>query len=226
MTKEQKNKWISSGVTAASMTILLLLLVHLGLEYEVPPPPPKKVIFIELSAGGGGGGGATQVNNSSQRTVSGDNIATQNAVEAPSLNSTPKTNANPIQTPKVDERSMYKGGRGGTGSGGEEGSGTGPGKGPGFGPGEDGGSGGNTGYGTEDRKITNKLNLEIENEKGVVYVEVHVNEAGNVLEARIISNNQFPTTITNLKIQADCVARAKTAKYNKGKEELRIIKFQ
>lgn len=226
MTKEQKNKWISSGVTTASMTILLLLLFMLGLKYEVPPPPPKKAILIELSAGGGGGGGATQANNSPQRTVSGENIATQNAVDVPSLNSTPKTNENPIQTPKVDERSMYKGGRGGTGSGGGEGSGTGPGKGSGFGPGEGGGSGGNIGYGTGPRGYTYMPNLEIENENGVVYVEVHVNEAGNVLEARIISNSKFPTTITNSKIQADCVARAKTAKFKKGKEEFRIIIFK
>lgn len=226
MTKEQKNKWISSGVTAASMTILLLLLLFLGLKYEVPPPPPQKAIYIELSAGGGGGGGATQVNNSSQRTVSGDDVATQNAVDAPSLNSTPKTNANLIQTPKVDERSMYKGGRGGTGSGGGEGSGTGPGKGSGFGQGEGGGSGGNIGYGTGPRGYTYMPNLEIENENGVVYVEVHVNEAGNVIEARIISNSKFPTTITNSKIQADCVARAKTAKFKKGKEEFRIIIFK
>jgi len=226
MTKEQKNKWISSGVTAASMTILLLLLINLGLKYEVPPPPPKKAILIELSAGGGGGGGATQVNNSSQRTVSGENIATQNAVDAPSLNSSPKTNSNPIETPKVDQRSMYKGGRGGSGSGGGEGSGTGPGKGPGFGPGTGGGSGGNIGYSNSPRGYINIPNLEIENEHGVVYVEVHVNEAGKVIEARIISNSKYPTTITNSKIQADCVARAKTAKFEKGKEEFRIIMFK
>ena len=62
-------------------------------------------------------------------------------------------------------------------------------------------------------------------ERGQVYVEVHIDTEGNVVDARVISNSKYPTTVTNKRILDDCVAKAKTAKYSKGKEELRIILF-
>lgn len=208
------------------MILLLILMLFIGLRYEEPPPPPQKAIFIELSAGGGGGGGSTQIASSRKNSSSGEQIATQNAVDAPAVATSPNKNQNKVETPKVDERSLYKGGKGGTGTGGGSGSGSGSGIGSGFGPGEGGGSGGSIGYGTAPRGFTYMPNLEIENENGVVYVEIHVSEAGTVIAARIISNKEFPTTITNAKIQADCLARAKTAKFKKGKEEFRIIIFK
>jgi len=121
---------------------------------------------------------------------------------------------------------MYRGGRGGSGSGGGQGSGQGGGVGSGFNLGEGGGTGGNVGYGTGERGYAVIPNLEIENEKGVVYVEVHVTAEGNVIEARIINNSKYPTTITNSKIQEECKKRAKSVKFKKGKEEFRIIMFK
>ncbi len=63
-------------------------------------------------------------------------------------------------------------------------------------------------------------------ELGVVYVEVHISTDGTVVDARVVNNSKYPTTITNSRIQAECVAKAKTAKYKPGKEELRIIVFK
>ncbi len=97
------------------------------------------------------------------------------------------------------------------------------GKGSGVGTGRDGGGG--IGYGEGNRGYTYMPDLTV-SETGQVFVEVHIDTDGNVLDARIIDNSKYPTTIANRRIQAECVAKAKTAKYKKGKEELRIIVFK
>jgi len=125
---------------------------------------------------------------------------------------------------RPDMNTAYRPGRGGgSGSGTGNGIGRGSGSGSGLGPGE--GSETGIGYGTGNRGYTYMPDLTL-SETGVVYVEVHVDAEGNVIEARVINTNKYPTTITNPRIQADCVAKAKTAKYRKGKEELRIIVFK
>ena len=119
-----------------------------------------------------------------------------------------------IEKPKPNMDDAYRKG-GGTGSGSGNGS-VGPGTGSGYGSGIE--------YGTGNRGYTHMPDFTIPI-TGQVYVEVHVDTEGNVVEARVINNSKYPTTITNPQILADCVASAKTAKYRPGKEELRIIVF-
>jgi uncharacterized protein (TIGR02145 family) len=80
-------------------------------------------------------------------------------------------------------------------------------------------------YGTGTRGYIYMPDLTV-TELGVVYVEVHISTDGTVVDARVVNNSKYPTTITNSRIQAECVAKAKTAKYKPGKEELRIIVFK
>jgi hypothetical protein len=135
-------------------------------------------------------------------------------------------NLGKASSPKVDQSTIFKGGKGGSGSGSGQGygSGYGTGTGSGLGPGEGGGSGGGIGYGTGARGLTNDVNQYV-NEEGQVYVEVHVMPDGSVSDARVINNSKFKTTITNREIQRLCVTRAKQARYKAGKEELRVIYF-
>ena len=229
MDKEKKYKIISAGVTTATMLVLMVFMICCGFTELVPPPPAKKAILIELTSGGGGGGGVQAATQQTQPVSSSEPVATQNAEEAPVITGThkPKTTADKIpvvEEPKPDVNAAYRPGRGG-GSGGGSGTGTGSGTGSGLGPGDGSGSGGGIGYGTGNRGYTYMPDLTV-SETGTVYVEVHVDANGNVLEARVINNSKYPTTITNRNIQADCVAKAKTAKYKKGKEELRIIVFK
>ena len=122
-----------------------------------------------------------------------------------------------VSTPKVDQSAIFKGGQG---------SGIGTGTGSGIGPGEGGGTGeGSFGYGTGSRGMVNPISTTV-NEEGQVCVEVHVMADGSVTDARVINNNKFKTTITNKKIQLQCIARAKQARYKPGKEELRVIIFK
>jgi len=137
-----------------------------------------------------------------------------------SEDNTPATVAEPSPNPNA----AYRPGMGG-GKGGGTGTGTGTGKGSGFGEGEGSGNGGGIGYGVGNRGYTYMPELNV-SEPGTVYVEVHVDEAGVVVDARVITSRKYPTTITDSRVQAQCVAKAKTAKYRPGKEELRIIVFK
>lgn len=229
MDDEKKNKIISAGVTTATMLLLMVFMLRCGFTEMVPPPPAKKAILIELTSGGGGGGGVQASQQKMQPSSSAVPVATQNAEEAPVISGThkPKTTADKtpvVEEPKPDMNAAYRPGRGG-GHGGGSGTGSGSGSGSGLGPGTGSGSGGGIGYGTGNRGYTYMPDLTV-SETGQVYVEVHVDTEGNVIEARVINNSKYPTTITNSRIQADCVAKAKTAKYRKGKEELRIIVFK
>jgi len=47
-----------------------------------------------------------------------------------------------------------------------------------------------------------------------------------VIGARILSSPKYPTNITSEKIRQECLARALSAKYITGKEELRVIMFK
>lgn len=81
------------------------------------------------------------------------------------------------------------------------------------------------GYGTGLRRIVNQISTSV-SEEGRVCVEVHVSEDGIVLDARVINNSgKYKTTITNRNIHQQCIREAKRAKYEPGKEELRIIVF-
>jgi hypothetical protein len=107
------------------------------------------------------------------------------------------------------------------GSGTSGGTGTGTGTGIGMGL----GSGKGIGYGSGNRGYVNIPDVNI-NEIGVIYVEVHVTEQGDVINARILSTPKYPTSITNEKTQQEVLRRALAAKYKSGKEELRIIVFK
>jgi len=107
----------------------------------------------------------------------------------------------------------------------EQGGSTGAGMGLSSGAGVGEGSGKGVGYGSGNRAFVNIPDVNI-NEAGVVYVEIHVTAQGNVINARILSTEKYPTTITNPKIQQECLARALSAKYVVGKEELRVIVFK
>lgn len=230
MNDEKKYKIISGIATVVAMGLLTVFMICCGFTRTVPPPPAKKALLIELnSIGGGGGGGVEAPSQQRQTSSSAEQIATQNAEEAPAVPTShvrkPTTNkTQAVEEPKPDPNAMYRRGNGG-GKGGGSGTGTGSGTGSGLGPSEGSGSGGGIGYGEGNRGYTYMPDLTV-SETGQVFVEVHIDADGNVLEARVISNSKYPTTITNRRIQTECVAKAKTAKYKKGKEELRIIVFK
>ena len=247
MTQEQKNKTISTVITIVVMILIIIFLSFCSLKSIYPPPPPRKVITIEMhteySGGGGGGGNKSSagqdtrvtVNTHSRDILSAHDISLPsipNAVPIATSNDAPVTNNEPV-APSPNPNAQYRpgmGGGGGTGSGGGTGTGHGTGFGSGVGAGTGSGSGGGhgsgqgIGYGSGNRGYTHMPNLTI-NEVGKVYVEVHVSETGTVTDARVINNSKYPTTITNSKIQQECVAKAKTARYKPGNEELRIIVF-
>lgn len=230
MDNDKKYKIISGIVTVIAMGVLTVFMICCGFTRTVPPPPAKKALLIELSSvGGGGGGGVEAPSQQRQASSSAEQIATQNAEEAPAVPTSHVRKPNSAKTqaveePKPDPNSAYRPGRGG-GKGGGSGTGTGSGTGSGLGPGEGDGSGGGIGYGSGIRGYKYMPDLTV-NETGQVYVEVHVSADGTVIEARVVNNSKYPTTITNSRIQAECVAKAKTAIYKKGKEELRIIVFK
>ncbi len=225
---EQKDRMWSGLSSLLSIALIIVLLLTFGLKSQIPPPPPKKTFYVELDAevGGGGGGGMDAPSPNKVTNTAAPNYATQNASAAPAVShseNTSTTTTQPAQ-PKVDQSAMFKGGKGGSGSGGGQGSGIGTGEGSGLGPGQGSGSGGGVGYGTGYRKRSD-INTRV-SEEGQVCVEVHVLADGTVSEARVVNNKEHKTTITNRQIQQQCVQEAKRAKYNPGKEELRIIVFR
>ncbi|MCL2246986.1 MAG: energy transducer TonB [Lentimicrobiaceae bacterium] len=231
MSSEAKNKMISSFVTVTVMALVVLLLFVLGLYSQVPPPEPRKMILIELTSGGGGGGGSNMPESSRNISGAAPHLVTQDTEDAPVLASNPTpsttTSENAVSSePKPDPGAAYRPGKGG-GSGGGTGTGTGTGAGMGMGSGEGAGagSGRGIGYGSGNRAYVNIPDVNI-SENGVVYVQVHVTAQGTVVDARIVSTSKYPTNITNAKILDDCLARARSAKYVTGKEELRIIVFK
>jgi hypothetical protein len=233
MSTERKNQVISSFVTTCILTIVFLVLYFLGLSFQVPPPQAKQLILIEFASGGGGGGGSEIPKSARNVSSSAPDLATQDVEEAPVIVRNPKPNKTKsennnavVSEPKPDPGASYRPGKGG-GSGGGTGTGTGTGAGMGVGSGEGAGagSGKGIGYGSGNRGYVNIPDVNI-NENGVIYVEVHVTAQGNVINARILSTPKYPTNITNAKIQQDCLARALSAKYVTGKEELRIIVFK
>jgi len=205
--------------------------------------------------GGGGGSrnsGSITEWQSNESGVSSENIVVQHDISLPSLPSSSKNNKPSQETttvvapPQPDAGSMYRprgdgsGGGSGTGSGtgvgsgfgSGTGSGTGSGSGSGFGsgtgsgigPGSGSGTGGGIGHGTGKRDYVHMPDLTT-SEVGKVYVRVHVAADGTVIDAQVISTSNYPTSITNSKIQEECKRKAKTAKYKPGKEEFRIILF-
>jgi outer membrane biosynthesis protein TonB len=232
MSTERKNRVISSSVTALIMTLVFVVLYFLGLSSPVPPPPAKQMIMIEFTSGGGGGGGSEMPKSAHNVSNSAPDLATQDFEEAPVVTRNPKpsetkTDNNVVASePRQEPGAAYRPGTGG-GSGGGTGTGTGTGAGMGLGSGEGAGagSGRGIGYGSGNRAYVNIPDVNI-NETGVVYVEVHVTAQGNVINARILSTQKYPTNITNAKVQEECLARALSAKYVTGKEELRIIVFK
>jgi outer membrane biosynthesis protein TonB len=225
--ENRKDNTIAWATTIGTMGLLLIFLLACSLKSLIPPPPPKNMVYVDIATMGGGGGGGTPEVASNPKPASGQNYATQNAQDAPAVTHTNKTSTNNAPktpaAPKPDQSSMYHG-RGGTGSGGGQGSGIGSGTGSGLGPGEGAGSGGGIGYGTGHRGMINNIDATV-NEEGQVCVEVHIAADGHIIDARVINNNKYKTTITNRNIQQQCVARAKQARYKPGKEELRIIVF-
>lgn len=226
--ENRKDNVIAWCTMIGTMALLLILLLACSLKTQIPPPPPKQMVYVDIAPVGGGGGGGTPQVASNPKPAAGQNYATQNAQDAPAVNHSNKTSTNTQTqtvptTPKPDQSSMYHG-RGGTGSGGGSGSGIGSGTGSGLGPGEGAGSGGGVGYGTGHRGMINNIDATV-NEEGQVCVEVHIAADGHIIDARVVNNNKYKTTITNRNIQQQCVARAKQARYKPGKEELRIIVF-
>ena len=222
MSKENKNKLISASVTAGVMALLFVFMLVCGFTHQVPPPPAKKVILIELDeevGGGGGGGGTPQQAPKVQPTPATTSAVTTNDASAPATNYT-KT-PTPQQTttaPKVNQKAMFSGVGGGTGSGKGTGTGSGSGSGKGTGIG--------TGYGTGNRGYRRAPDITLDvSESGSVYVEVEIDENGNVIAAKVISSSKYPTSITSASIREECVRRAKGVKYLSGKHEYRVIMF-
>ena len=231
MSAERKNKIISSFVTTLVMVLVFVLLYVLGLYSQVPPPPARDFILLEFTSGGGGGGGSDMPKTAQNVSSDAPDLATQETEEAPVVVSNPKPtpsqNEHAVVTEtKPEPGATYKGGTGG-GTGGGKGTGTGTGAGMGLGSGEGAGegSGKGIGYGSGNRGYVNIPDVNI-NEAGVVYVEVHVTAQGNVINARILSSQKYPTNITSEKIRQECLARALAARYVTGKEELRVIVFK
>ena len=104
--------------------------------------------------------------------------------------------------------------------------GSGSGRGTGIGTGDGAGNGGGIGYGTGNRGYRRAPDISLNvSESGTVYVEVEVDEQGNVISAKVITNNKYPTSITSQTIREECVRRAKAVKYISGKHEYRVIIF-
>lgn len=237
MSKESKNKLISASITAMVMCLLLIFMLVCGFTHQVPPPPAKKVILIELDeevGGGGGGGGKPQPTPqqapNTQPTPSTNSAVTTNDTKAPVTNSAPTPVSQPANTaPKVNQNALFpsgKGGGNGSGNGTGSGSGSGSGRGTGIGTGDGPGNGGGIGYGTGERgyRRAPEITLNV-SESGSVYVEVEIDENGNVITAKVISNSKYPTSITSQSIREECVRRAKSVKYISGKHEYRVIMF-
>ena len=226
MSDEKKFKLISFSISTVVTILVLLILLFCGFKYQNPPPPPKKIIMVELTSySGGGGGGNEAVTKTKSQPSASDNFTTQNAENTPEVFTNPNikknTNSNnSVNTPKPDQNAIFRPGKGGG-----TGTGSGPGNGSGIGPGTGGGSGGGIGYGFGDRGKVYIPDLKIK-EYGKVYVEVHVAADGTVIDAKVISSQKYPTSITSAVIRNECIQRAKQAKYVKGKEELRIIVFE
>lgn len=230
MSDEKKFKIISFSVSTVVTILVLLILLFCGFKYQNPPPPAKKIIMVELTSfsGGGGGGNEATTKAKSQPSAS-ENVTTQNADNTPEVYSNPNVkkntnNSTTINTPKPDQNAIFRPGKGG-GTGGGSGTGSGPGNGSGLGPGTGAGSGGGIGIGYGARGMVKIPDLTIK-EEGKVYVEVHVAADGTVIDAKVISSQKYPTSITSAVIRNECIQRAKQAKYVKGKEELRIIVFE
>lgn len=184
---------------------------------------------MELTNFGGGssgsGGNETPKNAINSKPVS-QNIATQTTENNPVVNSnntkTTKNNTT-VTSPKPDPNAMFRPGTGG-GNDGQNGIGSGPKSGNGFttGTGDHGPSG--IGFGTGSRGYAKIPDVTIK-EEGKVYIRVHVQADGTVIDSKILTTAQYPTSISSSAIQNECLRRAKEAKYLPGKEEFRIIVF-
>lgn len=240
MSTEKKNKLISASVTTGVMALLFIFMLFCGFTHQVPPPPAKKVILIELDeevGGGGGGGGTPQQAPKVQPAPATNSAVTTNDATAPATNytksPTPQHSNTPSQptptTPKVNQNALFPSGSGGgsgTGKGTGTGSGSGSGRGTGIGTGDGAGNGGGIGYGTGSRGYRRAPDISLDvTESGTVYVEVEIDETGNVIAAKVLSSNKYPTSITSSSIREECVRRAKGVKYISGKHEYRVIMF-
>lgn len=238
MSTEKKNKLISASVTALVMCLLMVFMLVCGFTHQVPPPPAKKVILIELDeevGGGGGGGGQKQPTPQPQQaptqqaSPSTNSAVTTKDVSAPVTNSNPTPSSQTAPTaPKLNPKATFNGAGGGSGSGNGTGtgSGSGSGRGTGIGTGDGAGNGGGIGYGTGSRGYRRAPDISLNvTESGSVYVEVEIDENGNVISAKVISSNKYPTSITSQTIREECVRRAKSVKYISGKHEYRVIMF-
>ena len=242
MKKSDEHKLISAGATIFIMAILFIFMIFCGFSYQDPPPPPKHEVLIELETedfGDGHQGGGNHQQGGSEGT---DNAPPQNAQQMASAHK-PVKSANGRST-KIDSRSQVStttadnpklnpnasfGGRFSNGQGTGTGNGAGNGRGNGLGLG-DAGSGGNTtgnglGTGSDPKRGPQRLNLNIDETPGAkVYVQVEVNEAGEVVYARILNDGQHKTT-GSASTQSKCLAKAKSVKFKKGIHEYRIIVF-
>jgi len=233
MSAETKNNVISAGVTTLTLVFVFILFYCLGLYSQVPPPEARKYVLIEFAemSGGGGGGGSEMPKSAHKSSLEAPDYATQTAEDTPAVspNSKPSKSKNTdgeSSEPKPDPGVTYRPGKGGGSGGGiGTGTGTGTGMGTGSGDGTGSGSGKGIGYGKGSRAYVNIPDVNI-NENGEVYVEVHVTAQGNVINARILNTPKYPTNITNAKILEECLKRALNTKYERGKEELRVIIFK
>ena len=135
---------------------------------------------------------------------------------------------NDATPPKVNPNALFSdvGGGNGIGNGSGTGTGIGSGSGSGWGTGVGTGDGGGIGYGTDNRGYRRSPDIMLNvSESGSVYVEVEIDESGNVIAAKVISNSKYPTSITSTAIREECVRRAKSVKYTSGKHEYRVLMF-
>lgn len=242
MKKSDEHKLISAGATMFIMALLLVFMIFCGFSYQDPPPPPKHAVMIELEPedfGNGHQGGGNHQQGGSEGT---DNAPPQNSQQAASSRrSTTSASSKPTKTDRrsattttntnnasVNQGALF-GSRYSSGQGNGTGNGASSGRGNGLGLG-DAGSGGNTsgvgtGTGHDPKRGPSKISLNIDETPGAkVYVQVEVNEAGEVVYSRILNDKQHQTT-GSPSTQSKCLAKAKSVKFKKGIHEFRIILF-
>ena len=242
MKKSDERKLISAGTTLVVMALLFIFMIFCGFSYQDPPPAPKHQVLIELEPDdfgdghqGGGNhqeGGSEGTDNAppqhSQQAASSRKSSTSAASRPTKTDSRSTTTTTNTNNAPVNEGALF-GKKYSSGQGNGTGNGAGNGRGNGLGLG-DAGSGGTTsgvgtGTGHDPKRGPSKITMNIDETPGSkVYVQVEVNEGGEVVYARILSDKQHQTTGSPA-TQSKCLAKAKSVKFKKGIHEFRTILF-
>lgn len=227
--EQKKRSFISLLITIGVHGLALVLLLILGLDYQVPPPPERGteidmgVLEHIGNALPGSPGGSEAVAPEMPPMENNENIASALSEEPLQLQQPkrenkpvikPKENIAKEETPRINPNALFRKGQvKGQGSG--EGSGSG--KTSGIGDGGGGGTGNDlSGHGTSfslagrNAKTLPKPSVATP-ELGTVVVKIYVNQSGEVIRAVA---GERGTTIGNSDILRHCEAAAKQAKFS------------